>query len=96
MLPPEQVCPFEAEVFRSAAVRQRALADPRCRRPTASPEGMYLPVLVDDGAALPALTDAPPDEVARATAVLRAGGVVVTDPRYLVGGTVAVTADRAD
>ncbi|NYF57564.1 FtsX-like permease family protein [Micromonospora purpureochromogenes] len=95
MLPPEQVCPFEAEVFRSAAVRQRALADPRCRRPTASPEGMYLPVLVDDGAALPALTDAPPDEVARATAVLRAGGVVVTDPRYLVGGTVAVTADRA-
>ncbi|MGN9892810.1 FtsX-like permease family protein [Micromonospora sp. L31] len=95
MLPPEQVCPFEAEVLRSAAARQRALADPRCRRPTADPQGMYLPVLVDDGAALPALTDAPPDEVARATAVLRAGGVVVTDPRYLVDGTVAVTADRA-
>ncbi|MEH0827629.1 FtsX-like permease family protein [Micromonospora sp. CPCC 205714] len=94
MLPPERACPFEAEAFRSAAIRRRALADPRCERPTQSPEGMYLPVVVDDGTALPALTDAPPDEVARATAVLRAGGAVVTDPRYLVDGTVALTVDR--
>ncbi|MEV0809501.1 ABC transporter permease [Micromonospora sp. NPDC050200] len=94
MLPPEQVCPFEAEVFRSAAVRQRALADARCRRPTPSPHGMYLPVVVDDGAALPALTDAPADEVAPATAVLRAGGAVVTDPRYLVDGRLALATSR--
>ncbi|MEU5939210.1 FtsX-like permease family protein [Micromonospora sp. NPDC047548] len=94
MLPPERACPFEAEVFRSPAVRQRALADPRCKRPTPIPQGMYLPVVVDDGAALPALTDAPVEEVTRAAAVLRAGGAVVTDPRYLVDGRVALVADR--
>ncbi|TDB73668.1 ABC transporter permease [Micromonospora sp. KC723] len=94
VLPPGQLCPFRVEAFRSAETRRQALADPRCRPPTRTPSSYQLPVAVDDGAALPALTDAPTDEVARATAVLRAGGVVVTDPRYLRDGRVTVATNR--
>ncbi|MEV4492654.1 FtsX-like permease family protein [Micromonospora coxensis] len=94
VLPPEQVCPFEAEAFRTVEARRRARADPRCHA-SAEPTGISLPVLVDDGSVLPALTDAPPEEVARAGAVLRAGGAVVTDPRRIRDGTVTVTMSRA-
>ncbi|TDC73514.1 ABC transporter permease [Micromonospora sp. KC606] len=94
VLPPDQLCPFQVEVFRSAEARRLALADPRCRPPTRNPSGYHLPVAVDDGTALQALTDAPADEVARATAVLRAGGVVVTDPRYVRDGRVTVATHR--
>ncbi|MFC4145440.1 FtsX-like permease family protein [Micromonospora mangrovi] len=93
VLPPELTCPYETTEFRSAAGRRRALADPRCVRPTRIPDGIYVPAVVDgDGATLPVLTGAPAGEVAAASAVLRAGGVVVTDPRYLVDGRVTVTA----
>ncbi|SCG70426.1 ABC transporter permease [Micromonospora coxensis] len=93
VLPPEQVCPFEVEALRTAEVRRRAQADPRCRS-MPEPTGVSLPVLVDDGSVLPALTDAPPEEVARASAVLRAGGAVVTDPRRVRDGTVTVAMSR--
>ncbi|SCG52873.1 FtsX-like permease family protein [Micromonospora halophytica] len=94
VLPPEQICPFQVEAFQSAEVRRRAQADPRCRRPTPPPSGFHLPVVVDDGSALPALTDAPTEEVARAAEVLRAGGAVVTDPRHVRDGTVTVAMSR--
>ncbi|TDB80079.1 FtsX-like permease family protein [Micromonospora sp. KC721] len=94
VLPPHQLCPFEPEMVRSVEARRQALADARCRPPAHDPSGYHLPVVVTDGSALPALTDAPPEEVARASAVLRAGGAVVTDPRYLHEGRVTVTMTR--
>ncbi|PYC62051.1 ABC transporter, partial [Micromonospora arborensis] len=51
---------------------------------------------VDDGGALPLLTGADPAATAAATAVLRAGGVVVTDPRYLHDGLVTVRVNQVD
>ncbi|MCI4064814.1 ABC transporter permease [Micromonospora sp. R77] len=93
MLPPDRVCPYETTEFRSVETRRQALADPRCSWPSRGPDGLGVPTVVDgDGATLPALTGAPASEVAAASAVLRAGGVVVTDPRYLVAGRVTVTA----
>ncbi|WP_319458920.1 FtsX-like permease family protein [Micromonospora sp. RTP1Z1] len=95
VIPPDRECPYELTEYLAVDGRRRALADPRCARPSRSPDGLYLPAYVDDGSALPALTGAPAVEVAAATAVLRAGGVVVTDPRQLVDGRVAVTVSRA-
>ncbi|RZU74030.1 putative ABC transport system permease protein [Micromonospora kangleipakensis] len=94
VVPPDRECPYELTGFLTADGRRRALADPRCTRPSRSPDGLYLPAYVDNGSALPALTGAPAAEVAAATRVLRAGGVVVTDPRQVVDGWVAVTASR--
>lgn len=45
---------------------------------------------MDDGSALPLLTGADAAATAAATAVLRAGGVVVTNARYLHDGRVTV------
>ncbi|MEH0840842.1 FtsX-like permease family protein [Micromonospora sp. CPCC 205711] len=95
VLPPERACPYPPDRLSSAAVRHRALADPRCRRPTPNPDEPYLPATVDDGAALSGLTGAPPAETASAAAVLRGGGAVVTDPRYVVDGRITLTAGRA-
>ncbi|MDZ5442616.1 FtsX-like permease family protein [Micromonospora sp. 4G57] len=95
VVPPDRECPYELTGYLTADGRRRALADPRCARPSRSPDGLYLPALVDDGSALPVLTGAPAAEVAAATRVLRAGGVVVNDPRQVVDGRVAVTASRS-
>ncbi|WBB70378.1 FtsX-like permease family protein [Micromonospora sp. WMMD812] len=92
--PPERVCPWVPSDVLSAADRRQARADPRCHLNARDPYGMYVEVLVDDGAALPILTGAPPADAAAAAAVLRAGGVVVTDPSYLRDGRVAVEVDR--
>ncbi|SCG36452.1 FtsX-like permease family protein [Micromonospora inositola] len=94
VVPPDRECPYELTGYPTADGRRRALADPRCARPSRSPDGLYLPASVDDGSALPALTGAPAAEVAAATRVLRAGGVVVTDPRQVVDGWVTVAASR--
>ncbi|MGS2614652.1 FtsX-like permease family protein [Micromonospora sp. LZ34] len=90
MLPAEQVCPWSPGDGLSAADRRRARADARCRDEVDDRYGGYFQVVVDDGSALPILTGAEPADAAAATAVLRAGGVVVTDPRYLVDGRVRV------
>lgn len=95
VLPPERICPYDGESYRTAAVRRQALADPRCVQSVRRMNGYYLPTLVDDGAALGAVSGAPPDEIAAATAVLHAGGAVVTDPRYLADGRVVVRVDRS-
>ncbi|MFG2054951.1 FtsX-like permease family protein [Micromonospora sp. NPDC048930] len=95
VLPPERRCPYGPEDAVTGAERARALADPRCVRRYREPDGIYQPAFVDDGAALSALTDAPAAEIAGATRVLRAGGVVVTDPRFLVDGRVTVTGNHA-
>ncbi|MGC5017821.1 FtsX-like permease family protein [Micromonospora sp. DT47] len=96
VLPPERACPYQAMAFQSAATRRRALADPRCLRSTHDPDGLYPTTVVDDGSALPGLTGAPPEEVASAAAVLKAGGAVVTDPRYVVDGRITLSAERSN
>ncbi|MFE9653602.1 FtsX-like permease family protein [Micromonospora sp. NPDC006431] len=96
VLPPERRCPYE--LGNAIVTADRALADPRCVRAVRESTGIYLPVLVDDGRALSALTGAPAEEVAAATRTLAAGGVVVTDPGQVVDGrvTVAVTHGAGD
>ncbi|GGO31064.1 FtsX-like permease family protein [Micromonospora parathelypteridis] len=95
-LPPEQTCPWQPGDNLSAADRRQARADPRCRIPGTDQYGGYVQTGVDDGRALPLLTGADPAATAAATAVLRAGGVVVTDPRYLHDGLVTVRVNEVD
>ncbi|MFU8871242.1 FtsX-like permease family protein [Micromonospora sp. SL4-19] len=95
VLPPEQRCPYDpGQVVPAGQPGPRA--DPRCARLFRDSTGIYLPAFVDDGSALPALTGAPAEEVAAAARVLRAGGVVVTDPRQMVDGRVTVVATHGD
>ncbi|WP_432049721.1 FtsX-like permease family protein [Verrucosispora sp. NA02020] len=91
--PPDQVCPWRPYESISEADEQRARADRRCQWPAEDHLDGYVQVAVDDGAALPMLTGATPAEVTAATAVLRAGGAVVTDPRYLVDGRVHLSVE---
>ncbi|NES12748.1 MULTISPECIES: FtsX-like permease family protein [Micromonospora] len=95
VLPAERRCPYRPGDTLTEADRTRALADPRCVRPFRDPTGLYQPTSVDDGTALAALTHAPAAEIAAATRVLGAGGVVVTDPRLLVDGRVTVAVSHA-
>ncbi|MFE9690527.1 FtsX-like permease family protein [Micromonospora sp. NPDC005806] len=90
VLPPDRRCPDEPIWGTATIGRAPARDDPRCVRTFREPSDIGLPAVVDDGAALPALTGAPTEEVAAATRMLRAGGVVVTDPRRLVDGRVTV------
>jgi putative ABC transport system permease protein len=88
--PPEQRCPYDPVAPGPAVAR----TDPRCVRPFRDPSDLYLPAIVDDGTALPALTGAPADQVAAARRTLAAGGVVVTDPGQVVDGRVRVEVSR--
>ncbi|WP_431729013.1 FtsX-like permease family protein [Verrucosispora sp. TAA-831] len=94
--PPDQVCPWRPYDAMSEAEQRRARADQRCQRPSEDHLDGYFQVAVDDGAALPMLTGATPAEVADATAVLRAGGAVVTDPRYLADGRLHLRVEPDD
>ncbi|MGY3516037.1 FtsX-like permease family protein [Micromonospora sp. PTRAS2] len=95
-LPAGRACPYQVEQLRDAAVRARARSDPRCSGWVEGgyPTGYSVPVSVDDGDALAALTGAGPEEVAAARRVLAAGGAVVTDERYLLAGRLTLTATR--
>ncbi|QSB13492.1 ABC transporter permease [Natronosporangium hydrolyticum] len=98
-VPPGQECPYwdhPRELTRSQ--QQEAVADPRCRGGDGFMRMSIADTVVDDGTLLPVLTQADPAEIAPARATLRAGGVVVTDPRLVVDGevTVDVTAVRLD
>lgn len=103
-VPEEQRCPylignpdnplnFTVPADLSAAEQRAARADPRCD-PIEGPVGYDL--IADDGAALAALTGAPRRELAEAAAVLRGGGAVVTDERYLSGGRLTLLLTRYD
>ena len=93
-LPPARVCPWQPGDNLSATQRRQARADPRCQDRAVDYYGNYVETLVDDGTALPLLTGADPSATADAAAVLRSGGVVVTDPRYLQDGRVTVQVNR--
>ncbi|MFI9529813.1 FtsX-like permease family protein [Micromonospora rosaria] len=90
VLPPDRVCPYQPGDDLGAAAQRRARADPRCQGPAWRYRGSTSLTVIDDGTALTALTDAGPAEAAAATAVLRAGGAVVNDPRYLHNGRLTV------
>ena len=94
-LPAERACPWRPDEPLSAADQRRARADHRCQDfADRYYYDSYLRVAVDDGAALPILTGADPDDLAAATAMLRAGGAVVTDPRYLEDGQLDIRIQR--
>jgi putative ABC transport system permease protein len=96
LMDPAQVCPYQEKLRReqmgqlTGADARAARADKRCDNGFG--RGGNYSVTVDDGDGLAAMTAGSPEELAAARAVLRAGGVVVTDPRYLTNGqaTVAV------
>ncbi|MEU8424720.1 FtsX-like permease family protein [Micromonospora sp. NPDC048835] len=96
VLPPSQTCPWQPSDRLPAAHRQQARTDPRCQVRATDYYGGYVQPGVDDGFALPLLTGADPATTAAATAVLHAGGVVVTDPRYLHDGLVTVRVFSGD
>jgi putative ABC transport system permease protein len=89
-LPPDEVCPY-LKVMRdglrqlTADEQKAAKADHRCDQNNLYAGGN---TIVDDGSALPLLTGASADDVAKATAVLHAGGVVVREAKYLRNGMV--------
>lgn len=90
-IPPERLCPYPyGPQPLPVEQRRRALADPRCTERVHIYGAAVASSIVDDGTALPLLTDAATSDVARAREVLAAGGVVVTDPRQLHDGTVTV------
>src|SRR5262249_33261679 len=90
VMDPAQVCPFQ-EKLRSEGLGQLTGPDARAARADKRCDNGYgfggeYSVTVDDGDGLAAMTGASPEELAAAQAVLRAGGMVVTDPRYLTNG----------
>ncbi|MFF5179118.1 FtsX-like permease family protein [Micromonospora sp. NPDC000316] len=95
-LPPEQICPWQPGDNLSAAHRRQARADPRCQLDEELFYGSSIQPVVDDGTALPLLTGADAASTATAANVLRAGGVVVTDSRYLHDGRVTVRLNQVD
>jgi len=96
LMDPAQVCPYQDRVRTggqlTGADARAARADKRCDNSFGG-GGMYS-VTVDDGDGLAAMSGGSEAELAAARAVLRAGGMVVTDPRYIVNGqaTLAVIA----
>jgi putative ABC transport system permease protein len=95
-LNPAAVCPW-LEKLRTlgreltATEARQANADPRCDNASFSGFGSsFGGMTIEDGSGLKALTGASDADIAAATAVLAAGGVVVTDARYLTDGTVTL------
>jgi putative ABC transport system permease protein len=102
VMDPAQVCPYQEKVRREGvgqlvgADARAARADRRCDNSALNFGGGGYGLTVDDGDAIAVMTAANPDEVAGAAALLKAGGVVVTDPRYLVNGRVTVAVIEFD
>ncbi|MGW4497234.1 FtsX-like permease family protein [Micromonospora sp. NPDC004336] len=86
--PERQTCPYLGGA--SPDDQRRARSDPRCDMRLPRVSGRHFGILVDDGTALPLLTGAHGEDLAKATAALRAGGVVVTDPLDVADGTVTL------
>ena len=90
-LPAERECPWANDAGTLSAEDQReARQDPRCdqRHSTWSTIGYGSAVATPD--ALPGLTGATGDDLAKAKAALAAGGAVLGDPRYIVDGKVTL------
>ncbi|WP_144118936.1 FtsX-like permease family protein [Catellatospora sichuanensis] len=88
-MPPAARCP--AWDYSGPGKEQRdqaAIEDARCRWERGI--GSIQFAIVDDAAALEAISSAPAADLAQARQTLAAGGLVVADPRYVSGGTVSV------
>lgn len=97
-LPPDLACPYMdivsgGERPLTKEEQHSASVDPRCA--VADLWNFYNPV-VDDGSAVGVLTGASAKDAAAAAAVLRAGGVVVRDARYLRDGQVTFAVINVD
>lgn len=92
----EWECPYLPGQPLTDAQNRAALRDPRCRLDDSLYYNEYINSVVDDGNALALLTGADPADLARARTVLAAGGVVVTDRRYVSDGQVTVQVSRVD
>lgn len=93
VMPVERRCPY-AQLNRdpTRAEQRAALRDRRCTEPQQYwSDWIPLSAVIDDGPAVAALTGATGDDLANALATLRAGGVVVGDPRYVLNGRVTLS-----
>ncbi|NUT35647.1 MAG: FtsX-like permease family protein [Hamadaea sp.] len=93
VLPDREKCPYDTPPA-DPELQAKARADERCHE--GRMWGLGFGAIVDDGTTLPLITQASADDLERATAVLRSGGVVVTDARYVVDGRVSVRPTIAD
>ncbi len=89
-LPAERECPWVDDQGPLSAQDQReARRDPRCQQKSIwSSVGYGNAVVTPD--ALPGLTGATGDDLAKARAALAAGGVVLGDPQFIVDGKVTL------
>jgi putative ABC transport system permease protein len=89
-LPADRECPWaNDEGPLSADDQRKARRDPRCELDS-SWSSIGFGGLIATPDALPGLTGATGDDLSRARAVLAAGGVVLSDPRYIVDGKVTL------
>ncbi|SDY52461.1 putative ABC transport system permease protein [Micromonospora pattaloongensis] len=89
-VPPEAGCRYLQMQLPTGADARAAAADPRCRETARTLYPGYMGFAIDDGAGLPIVTGAHGEDADRAVRTLRAGGVVVSDDRYVVDGTVTL------
>ncbi|MEV1289983.1 FtsX-like permease family protein [Micromonospora sp. NPDC049679] len=90
-MPAAQVCPLRRLGRPPTAAEERAAAtDHRCRETGRTLYEDFTGSATDDGTALPILTGLPRADLAGAAQVLRASGIVVSDARFVVNGTVTV------
>lgn len=88
-MPPAARCPAWGDSGLAKEQRdQAAIEDARCRWERGI--GSIQFAVVDDAAALEAISSAPGADLAQAWQTLAAGGLVVADPRYVSGGMVSV------
>jgi putative ABC transport system permease protein len=96
-VPTERLCPF-ADILPqrslTATEQRAAIRDGRCAGDPWRFVNDGVSFLVDDGTHLAALTGASGDELDRAASTLRAGGIVVGDPRPVVDGSVTIDLRR--
>jgi putative ABC transport system permease protein len=96
-VPTDRLCPFADVVQQrslTAIERRAAIRDGRCATDPWRFVNGDASFLVDDGTHLAALTGASGDELDRAAATLRAGGIVVFDALPVVDGSVTIDVRR--
>jgi putative ABC transport system permease protein len=86
LVPEEKICPYWDRAGALSQAEQRVAAqDPRCAGSSYEDFAPDIWVVVDDGTTLPALTGGDPADLAAAAQVLRDGGAVVSNERFLTG-----------